>query len=216
MWSLLERTHCLDELRDDSDKDGKNWVLYAAEFGNLGLFFRLGYRPEDIYAQLSAEDARGWNGFMYAARGRRRRGGAAHSAEFLREVRKLCFSSPEDRERLREQLTRVAEEDDDRPTMLLHGAIGGRESYSLVCEMMREADCAAPLGEGEGGPGREAALLSWAVEGGDVDVLTVVAGGIKASTLRGVSMGSEQGVDTSSACPSPCVPLIASRRFLSG
>lgn len=194
MWSLLERTRCLEELRDDSDKAGKNWVLYAAEFGNLGLFFRLGYRPEDIYAQLSAEDKRGWNGFMYAARGRRRRGAAAapHNAEFLREVRKLCFLGPENRGRLREQLTRVAERDDDRSTMLLHAAIGGRDSYSLVCKLMREAGCAAPPGEGEGGPDREAALLSWAVEGGDMDVLNVVAGGIKASKPCGISMYSEE------------------------
>ena len=176
MWTLLESTHCLDELRDDKDKEKKNWVLYAAEHGNLGLFFRLGYHLEDIYSQLEAEDVRGWNGFMYAARGR-----GAHSSEFLRKLRKLCFSRPEDRDRLRAQLTRIATGDGDDSTMLLHAAIGGRESYALVCEMMREAGCDAPSEEG---PTRGAALLSWAAEGGDVDVLTVVAGGIKASVRQ--------------------------------
>lgn len=182
MWALLDRTHCLQELMEDRDKEGKNWVLYAAEAGNRRVFQKIGYGSEGVYAQFSETDNRGWNGFMYAARGR-----GVHSAKFLKILRRICLSGPGSRGRLTDQLTRVADreahgavegeiDDADPSTLLMHAATGGSESYALVCEMMREADCAFPLDERFN---KGAILLSWAAEGGDNGVLDTVAEGIR-------------------------------------
>lgn len=172
MWDLLETNNCLDELKDDRDKEDRNWVLYAAEAGNLSVFHRFGQSLEDKRAQLETEDKRGWNGFMYAARG----GRGVHGVRFLRELRQLCVSRAADLGMLREQLTRSAR-DADRSTMLTHAAIGGLDSYRLVCEMMREADCNDLPDEHN-----SIVLLSWAAQGGNTAVLNVVAGGIKVRT----------------------------------
>lgn len=168
VWLLLENTNCLDELKDDRDKEDKNWVLYAAEAGNLCVFDKLGQTFEGKFGELETEDARGWNGFTYAARGR-----GVQSVEFLGELRKLCFSRTAGREMLTDQLTRSTR-DADCSTMLTHAAIGGLHSYKLVCEMMRDAGCSDPPDERH-----SIVLLSWAAEGGNTAVLNVVAGGIK-------------------------------------
>ncbi|CAM9757421.1 unnamed protein product [Scytosiphon promiscuus] len=186
VWTLLDRTNCLQELMEDRDKEGKNWVLYAAEAGNLAVFHKTGYGSEGVYTQFSQADGRGWNGFMYAARGK-----GAHSAMFLATLRRLCLAGAENQGRLTEQLTRVADTeahgasdweivDADPSTLLMHAAIGGSELYTLVCEMMREVDCAYPLDERFN---KGAILLSWAAEGGDTTVLDKVAEGIKTATF---------------------------------
>lgn len=168
VWELLERTEWLDENKQGRDKERKNWVLYAAEAGNLGIFDKLG--PRDLCAELETKDERGWNGFMYAVRGR-----GTNSVEFLNRLGDLCFSQAAGPGMLRQQLTRSAT-DDDRSTMLAHAAIGGYGLFSSVCKMMREARCAGLPDERQN---MEAVLLSWAAEGGNIDVLTVVAGGVK-------------------------------------
>lgn len=55
---------------------------------------------------------------------------------------------------------------------MTHAAIGGLDSYRLVCQMMRQASCDG------------ACLMNITAQGGNTAVLTVVVGGIKVCTYR--------------------------------
>lgn len=169
VWALLERTRCLRELMDECDKDGKSWVLYAAEAGNPAVFDKIRAISEDVYTLFRKTDSRGWNGFMYAVRKR-----APDNLDFLRMVCAACFASRADAPKLEEQLTRVAN-DDDKSTMLMHASIGGRKAYSFVCSMMSEIKYAGNPDQHD----KNLAMLSWAAQGGDITVLNMVAEGIK-------------------------------------
>lgn len=170
-WALLKQTGCLRGLLDSKDENNRSWILYAAESGNLEALSK----PEIDISAFSSKDNEGWSGFMYAARGR-----GATNASFLE---KICESAklvdnPQSEAHLKQQLTRVAN-DSDRSTLLMHAAIGGRESYSLICKLMRENGCVDDWRRGCDG---DAVLLSWAAEGGDIHVFEMVAQGIKVMT----------------------------------
>lgn len=168
VWTLASRAGCLDELLEERDLEGRNWILHAAEAGNLAVFKQLDRGTREMYDLFSTEDVKGWSGFMYAARGKGDR-----NNDFLTMLCGMCF--PEEKDPLlSEQLTRVAE-DDDASTLLMHAAIGGRESYAVVCRMIREAGCVDRRGDLD----RDPVLLSWAAKGGDVLALNAVAEGIK-------------------------------------
>ena len=154
---------------DENDKDGKSWVLYAAEAGNPVVFDKIRIIAEDVYTLFSKADNRGWNGFMYTVR---RRG--AGNLSFLKMLCAACFASRADAAKLEEQLTRVAN-DDDRSTMLMHSSIGGRKAYNFVCSMMSEIEYTGNPDQGN----KNLAMLCWAAQGGDVTVLNMVAEGIK-------------------------------------
>lgn len=171
VWALLEQTCWLDELCQAKDKNGKSWVVHAAEAGNLAVFQKLG--GLDTNALFSAADSRDWSGFQYAARGR-----GAFSLDFLSMLCGLCFAEPAQHGLLVQQLTRESK-DDDRSTLLMHSAIGGMGCYEYVCGMMREVGCATFQGDMQE---RLCVLLSWAAQGGDIGVLNSVAGGIKVRT----------------------------------
>lgn len=170
VWALLERTGCLEELLEEQDKQGKSWVLHAAEVSNLAVFQKLDRGLAHVYSLFSATDRRGWSGFMYAARAR-----GEHSTDFLSMLCGLCFAEIKDQPRLVRELTRTA--DDDNSTMLMHSARGGHGSYALVCRMLRDSGCI-----GEDDEHTTATLLIWAARGGDINVLNAVAGGIKVRT----------------------------------
>lgn len=179
VWALLERIRCLRELMDENDKDGKSWVLYAAEAGNPAVFDKIRLISEDVYTLFSRADRRGWNGFMYTVR---RRG--AGNLSFLKMLCAACFASREDAAKLEEQLTRVAN-DEDRSTMLMHASIGGRKAYNFVCSMMSEIEYVGNPDQHD----KNLAMLCWAAQGGDITVLNMVAEGIKVlgaiTTIRG-------------------------------
>ena len=168
VWALAERARCLEELKEQRDFEGRNWILHAAEAGNLAVFKQLDGGPRVMYNLFSAVDSKGWSGFMYAARGK-----GDHNVDFLTMLCGMCFPDEKD-PLLSEQLTRVAE-DDDASTLLMHAAIGGREPYAVVCRMIREAECVDRRGDLD----RDPVLLSWAAQGGDVQVLNAVSDGIK-------------------------------------
>lgn len=167
-WRLLEQTGCLRELLGSKDEDDRSWILYAAEAGNLGALSKL----ENNISAFSSTDKKGWSGFMYAARGR-----GATNASFLKKICETAKSvdDPQSEAHLKGQLTRVAK-DSDRSTLLMHAAIGGRESYSLICELMRETGC---VNDWHRECDDDAVLLSWAAEGGDIEVFEKAAQGIK-------------------------------------
>lgn len=169
VWELSRRMGCLDELREEYDKKGKNYVLHAAEAGNPAIFQKISSDEEpDVYTLFSATDDKGWNGFMYAARGR-----GLHSTTFLRKLFEICDAQPVEPEQVKEQLTRVAD-DDDKSTLLMHAAIGGRGSYDTIWRKMQKLKC-IDAGDSD----RDVVLLSWAAQGGDVAVLNAVAARIK-------------------------------------
>lgn len=168
VWALLDETCWLDELCQAKDKNGKSWVIHAAEAGNLATFQKLG--GLNTNALFSATDSRDWSGFQYAARGR-----GPFSVDFLSMLCGLCFAESAQHSLLVEQLTREAD-DDDRSTLLMHAAIGGMGCYAFVCGMMREVGCVALEPDTQQ---RLCVLLSWAAQGGDIGVLNAVAGGIK-------------------------------------
>ena len=168
VWALVERTRCLRELMDENDKDGKSWVLYAAEAGNPALFDKIRVMSEDVYTLFNKADKRGWNGFMYTVRRR------TSNLNFLKMVCAACFASRADAAKLEEQLTRVAN-DDDRSTLLMHSSIGGRNAYNFVCSMMSEIEYAGNPDQHD----KNLAMLCWAAQGGDITVLNMVAEGIK-------------------------------------
>lgn len=167
VWKLLERTDCLAELMGEEDKMGMSWVHHSAQAGNLSIFQKV--ELKDLYALFCLEDGRGWNGFMCAARGK-----GPRSLDFLSMLCGLCFAETGEQARLEEQVTRVAD-DEDHSNLLMHAAIGGRESYAYVCGIVRDVKiCDQPVEYD-----KDAMLLSWAAKGGDISVLNTVAGGIK-------------------------------------
>lgn len=167
VWTLLERTKTLEELLDEEDKDGKSWILYAAEDGNCEVFPKLDKVHADNYAIFSSKDNNGWNGFTYAARGQ-----TVDSLNFLNNMCRVCFIGVAGQERLEEQLKRKSIDDS---TMQMHAAIGGYTQFALVSKMMRDIGYAIQSGEDSNDP----MLLSWAAKGGDIIVLEMVAKGIK-------------------------------------
>lgn len=162
---LAEQSGCLEELLEDEDRGGRNWVFHAAEAGNLVIFKHLDMKAGGVYGLFNTVDNNGWGGFMYAARGK--------NVEFFTMLCGLCFADKKD-SLLSEQLTREAH-DDDSSTLLMHAAIGGLDMYNVVIRMIRENGCHDHWGN----PDKDSALLSWAAKGGDVRVLNAVAESIK-------------------------------------
>lgn len=163
----ITRSSCLDELKKDKDQDGNSWFLHAAASSNLHVLETV--CPADMYAKCCASDRKGWNAFTYAARGQGKCG-----SDFVANLCEKCLNGQENTERCRTQTVRRAE-DEDESTLLRHAAIGRREIFRLVCRMMKHHDLAQSLGEN----GRDATLLSWAVQGGDAAVINTVAAKIK-------------------------------------
>ena len=175
VWVLLEQADCLEELKAEIDSNGKSWIHYAAEAGNLTALSKFGSDLSAKQESLSAADNEGWSGFMYAARGR-----GDFNASFLETIcgRTTSVVNPGNEQQIKEQLTRVAH-DSDESTLLMHAAIGGRKSYEIICSLMADTGCVDKNGKYD----QDFMLLSWAAEGGDTQVFETVAQGIKVSTF---------------------------------
>ncbi|CAN0283207.1 unnamed protein product, partial [Ascophyllum nodosum] len=91
VWALAERARCLEELKEQRDFEGRNWILHAAEAGNLAVFKQLDGGPRVMYNLFSAVDSKGWSGFMYAARGK-----GDHNVDFLTMLCGMCFPDEKD------------------------------------------------------------------------------------------------------------------------
>lgn len=176
-WEVADQTDCLEDLLKEKDFKGRNWLLHAAKAGNSAVF-ELIKDQKKLYNSFNEGDEMGWNGFMYAARGQEGQNG-----EFFKELCEMCFYGDKG-DLLCDQLKKVSR-DEDESTLLMHAAIGGHKTYAKVCRMIQTTGCGDM-----NGLKRHAVLLSWAAEGGNIQVLNAVAKGIKVGKRANASRSS--------------------------
>lgn len=161
VWDILVYRGLIEKQKAEVDKDGRGWLLHAAEAGNIAVFRHLSREnATDSCALFGAVDNKGWSGFMYAAR--QKTGG---KPAFLRQL--LVNYAHTDSPQLFEQLKSWE--------LLKHSAIGGYDNFEMMCNFMRKKACI----ECPPADRKYEELLSWAAEGGDIRVLNAVASGLQ-------------------------------------